>query len=382
MAVVTLLNYTPFLELYNSSIPIRTFPRDETVRELAGNLQGRQNRLFCGIPGSGKTQLARELYNYLLFQSFKVVLIWNFDPSGFTNITNITEYLLWHVEFEGFRSSANTMWSDDIIFIIDEAHKSYGCDEFWHWVNKCNDERMEGFMVPSFWLFSNYGPSAMVTSPNNGEGNMDRPIIPFPEDLSLHYDLGECMRAIDLYLEKMGDEYEIDNATRGYVFDLTNGHPRLVNWILEFVNELYHAHFKRAGIRMLGVGELDEALSSSGVLEGHLRAAAFNTGLPMVGTGLFPPTAEFRVLINAVAGGEEGLPWDASNEAMRACIRNGWLAIKSHARGVGGLKCQFPTPLHRRVVKFLVAVANGHLEVHGADGANALLMLGMEGMDL
>jgi hypothetical protein len=34
------------------------------------------------------------------------------------------------------------------------------------------------------------------------------------------------------------------------------------------------------------------------------------------------------------------------------------------------------------VVKFLVAVANGHLEVHGADGASALLMLGMEGMDL
>lgn len=99
---------------------------------------------------------------------------------------------------------------------------------------------------------------------------------------------------------------------------------------------------------MLGVGELDEALTSSGVLEGHLRAAAFNTGLPMVGTGLFPPTAEFRVLINAVAGGEEGLPWDASNEAMRACIRIGWLAIKSHARGEGGLKCQFPTPLHRR----------------------------------
>jgi hypothetical protein len=27
-------------------------------------------------------------------------------------------------------------------------------------------------------------------------------------------------------------------------------------------------------------------------------------------------------------------------------------------------------------------VANGHLEVHGADGASALLMLGMEGMGL
>jgi hypothetical protein len=46
------------------------------------------------------------------------------------------------------------------------------------------------------------------------------------------------MRAIDLYLENMGDEYDIDNATRGYVFDLTNGHPRLIDWTLEFVNEV------------------------------------------------------------------------------------------------------------------------------------------------
>ncbi|OQD81563.1 hypothetical protein PENANT_c026G04684 [Penicillium antarcticum] len=170
----------------------------------------------------------------------------------------------------------------------------------------------------------------------------------------------------------------------GCLLELTNGHCVLVKRMLIYINKVYHGSIEQSGIFVLGIRELGDALTSSAMLENQLFDFTHTDGLPMVGDGLFPPTAGFGMLINAF---DEGLPCYTANKAMRVYLCNGSLVLGGYSSGSEVLTCQIPTPLYKGkneclMVNYLTDVAECRLVARGANGVNALLILGMERMHL
>jgi hypothetical protein len=131
----------------------------------------------------------------------------------------------------------------DIIFIIDEAQKTYTDVEFWCNIIKSRSGQPTG---PRFCLFSSYG------NPLTGIPIYPRTITPLvliPEqrvslmrshlknspDVCLFYNQAEYKEVIERYSKYPSHNFKLDPNAEGYLFSLTNGHPGAIRSMLAYL---------------------------------------------------------------------------------------------------------------------------------------------------
>jgi len=205
----------------------------------------------CGTPALGKSTMAKFLFrhysrHYLTQRQPKIVFVagwkdWvenNMDTVGF--LVRQCHQLGHKIQRAEFLNEVN----DDLIFILDEAQVTYSDSYFWYSVIK---ERLAATKGLRFCLFTLYG--------NPSTGSPDYPKTTTPpilkreqrisliaphdhvgHDLCLFYKQEEFKEFKDA-VRKWADttDHTISEDVASYIFEQTNGHPRVAGAMLRYV---------------------------------------------------------------------------------------------------------------------------------------------------
>ncbi|KAI5791108.1 hypothetical protein EDC01DRAFT_746904 [Geopyxis carbonaria] len=128
-----------------------TIPRKQTVETLAKHLDQDNFMHLRGPPASGKTTLAKLLYNHLSMteQHVAFIPVWSHEEP-------YQSLLIRAAEKEGLRGLCwHEICNTKITFIIDQGHISYSNTEFWLDFVKTQAGRRWG---PRLVVFSSYAP--------------------------------------------------------------------------------------------------------------------------------------------------------------------------------------------------------------------------------
>lgn len=213
-------------------------PRRETVLGLAHLLDCFRVVHVRGTPSSGKTTLARLLYEHLSMLGEDVVMAvaWHEVNDAISHLINLAEQ-------QGCRGlNRRSFLSSNVVIILDEAQHSYQDLSLWLGLIKTQSGMTEG---PRLCLFSSYG------SPTSGRADYPLGTTPVhfgPEQrvsitasslsenhVQLFYDWSEFQDAVYRRSSCPESYLPLDDDAVAYLFEMTNGHPAATNAIILFL---------------------------------------------------------------------------------------------------------------------------------------------------
>lgn len=216
-------------------------PRHRTVETLARLLDENMVMHVRGTPASGKSTLARLLYQFLA-EKQEVILMDTWD-----NKMSATEYLAKECRDRGYIGvQASDILASNFVFIIDEAQQTYVNPHLWYSVIKFQSQRQAG---PRFCLFSSYG-SPTIGAPDYPEATTP-PVLSLSQrvsltvsrnsdapDICLFYNLAEYKDVLDRFCKHPAIEFTLDTDVKDYLFSLTNGHPGAISSIMVYIRNV------------------------------------------------------------------------------------------------------------------------------------------------
>jgi hypothetical protein len=224
---------------YFSNRPL-TCPRTETVRKLAELVDKYKVIHVRGTPASGKSTLAQLLKEHYWDKKELALVV----PNWATASGSAISYLIRHREESGFgRVTLNDFYSQNIVFIIDEAQSSYHDATLWGDVLKFISD--QGSQV-RICLFSSHGSPSTGTDelPNYitpvklaPEQRVSITILPAPmaPDIGLFYTKEEFNDAVHRICSSQMEPFSLESSASEYLFAITSGHPGAVSGLLQYI---------------------------------------------------------------------------------------------------------------------------------------------------
>lgn len=216
-----------------------TCRREQTVRNLSKMLMEYKVIHVRGTPTSGKTYLARLLFEHMKEQqqSLKPIFITWRDNA---NAVEASCYTKIHTLSDG-AVGADFFTRKDVVLIVDEAQLSYVQTDFWMECIKTQSLATEG---PCIVLFSSYGSADSVAL--RIEGSAPITLEPCqrvslvwqykqPHDVNLCFTLEEFQ---DVCARHTLGQFTIDDDVKDRIYDITSGHPGLTHGILSAMLDL------------------------------------------------------------------------------------------------------------------------------------------------
>ena len=227
-------------------------PRENTTKRLAEILDEEWLIHVRGTPSSGKTTLALLLRDYCKLRGDHAVYLpgWAKDKDGVLN-------LLSECEDMGYRGITNdNLFSQNLIFILDEAQDTYHDIRLWNFIKTRNDYKFG----PKFCLFSSYGSPAegMVnyrthfTPPFLNQAKRVSIILSSlrgSPDICLFYNEVEFEDAVSRYCSYHTTQFSLDKTARAYLFSITSGHPGAVFSMLSYIFKVFVTRSSALGVR-------------------------------------------------------------------------------------------------------------------------------------
>lgn len=362
---------TPLVELPETS------RRQDTVATLATLLGETTVVHIRGTPASGKTTLARLLEANLLASNTKVVFI-----TGWNQQRDVVDVLSEKCLRCGYESldSLRALQLSEYTFILDEAQESYpdptefleGEKDLWGLVLKQQSMRGIG---PRFALFTSYGSptggtpyypktrTPVILTPRQ---RVSLKISGFPDSpqISLCYTVSEHIEAVQRFCGLQNHNFSFDENAGQYIYNLTNGHPGLVNSLLLYVfnvsellprytvtkqkdslRQAFQQDIKKDGeVTLLSLDNVINVVYDRERLFQYIRFLPAGRSFPHI----FPSNVEvlspasLGVLLKVLADG--WVEFEPTNEPIGVCFRNGWVQVE-HVLS-GRMVCTFPTRLH------------------------------------
>ncbi|KUM63150.1 hypothetical protein ACN42_g3945 [Penicillium freii] len=366
-------------------------PRHKTVRMLANRIHEQRVVLGRGIPGSGKTVLARSLHTYLRGQGVKSIYIKSF-PLSLEGGPSALDYLVKACHIQGFPTFRDCILTHNFVFLIDDAHTTFNNSELWFILNWANQNCLANLPGPSFCMFSAFGTPDRGVMPHNIGSDLlvfnkrQRLLLEewSEEDISIFYTREEFDLHVEMHLQARGSDYKIDGLLKDLINGLTGGQPELVDAFMILCDMWYDAFYKDDEFLdeiMLEHYEISRFFHVRGLLEGSIAVILDFANLPLSPETFFPPEREFEVLRQVDQQTTvEGLLFNPHSEAMLSCLTKGWLHMEEQE---GEFKCYFPTRFHRMLVEYLVGVQDLRYPTPPTLNRGELeLMMGMRNMSI
>ncbi|PYI28276.1 hypothetical protein BP00DRAFT_459526 [Aspergillus indologenus CBS 114.80] len=261
---------------------------------------------------------------------------------------------------------------ENSVVIIDEAQRSYGNGIFWCGLLKDLTMGYSSYKI-KFCLFCSYGsPQSGVQSdwqkvnyipPSLG---LQRRVTLTPQlgsaapDFGLFYTKEETFDAISLATEKTYDEpFELDDAAKAFVYDLTNGHPGGVVAVVDYLQFRYRPDLKRRKIRTITLKHVLDALSDEDRFFQYINSHGVYRSFPDMdieqnvrellgeivakGSSKFDPDEK-----DADADVQDADP-DVRKAAMEKCYKKGWIhRVTEGAEQDGPDVVVLPSRLHEK----------------------------------
>ncbi|KAE8149221.1 hypothetical protein BDV25DRAFT_156705 [Aspergillus avenaceus] len=326
-------------------------PRTETVQELARILDEETVVHVRGTPASGKTTLARLLHEYYRQQQRPSVIIYRW-PHGVDH--SCTNFLVRKAGDAGYPFiTADTLQTDDIVFIIDESQASFGDVDLWLGFVKTQSGRGFG---PRVCLFTAYGSPR--EGPNYGIGttpvyfgiqqrvSISVSNIEHSPRIGLFYTRNEFDDVIQRKCSAPWRVLPLHHDAKDYIFGLTNGHPGAVDGVLGMIQKAYRSDIKHGDIALVQKHHIIELLNNEDKAFNYLAQAPVQRSF-VNRKNLTVEAADVlrKVLVNG------SISRDLGHEGIRLCYESGWL--HSEALDLEGLDvvCIFPSRLHEKYVE-------------------------------
>ncbi|OQD62043.1 hypothetical protein PENPOL_c014G04257 [Penicillium polonicum] len=366
-------------------------PRHKTVRMLANRIHEQRVVLGRGIPGSGKTFLARSLHTYLRGQGVKSIYIKSF-PLSLEGGPSALDYLVEACHIQGFPTFRHCILRHNFVFLIDDAHTTYNNSELWLILNSANQNCLANVPGASFCMFSAFGTPDRGVMPHNIGSDLlvfnkrQRLLLEewSEEDISIFYTREEFDLHVEMHLQARGSDYKIDGILKDIIDGLTGGQPELVDAFMILCDMWYDAFYKDDELLdeiRLEHYEISRFFQVRGLLEGSIAVILDFANLPLSPETFFPPEREFEVLRQVDQQTlVEGLLFNPHSEAMLSCLTKGWLHMEERQ---GEFRCYFPTRFHRMLVEYLVGVQDLRYPTPPTLNRGELeLMMGMRNMTI
>lgn len=215
-----------------NELPAELCHRESTVRKIAQKLREGESVLIWGTKGTGKTTLANFLYEGLISENWKVILI-PFMPD--VTKKKIEDILLEHVRNKFPESANEELPVKDLIFIIDEAQESLKTSRLrsaWSNVIKASQSSDAG---PRFCILSDRG-----IVPERGSVFADLPEV---SHLPTHAS-GDSQSSLFFTIANFEEYYQRNQGLFGFQLDqeaachiywLTAGHPTILKLIMHYI---------------------------------------------------------------------------------------------------------------------------------------------------
>lgn len=217
-------------------------PRVGTVKKLAALLDERRVLHIRGTPSSGKTMLARLLWNSCLRYREPVVFV-----TGWSNISDPQEHLAEQCNAAGYKNvNCVNLLEKNITFILDEAQASYKDHALWFGIIKSQSGCHFG---PKLRLFASYG------SPTTGPAEYPHGTTPVhlgpaqrvsltiscvsdSPNVCLFYNEEEFNDVLQRLCSRPWSTFAIAPDARDYLYSMTNGHPGAVDSLVSYMFEV------------------------------------------------------------------------------------------------------------------------------------------------
>jgi hypothetical protein len=197
-----------------------------------------------GTPASGKTVLARLLFNHYQDRQVPVIYIPSWPQKQTDSYTSI---LVREAKDAGYDFvTYATLVDANIVIILDEAQMSYGDNGLWLGLIKSQSGSREG---PRIALFTSYGnPTTgpevnLIGSPLAFLGPQQRVSITpsniqYSPKIALFYNSGEFNDVVSRHCQDDRSLLKLDDGASDYLFNLTNGHPGAVDGVLNMLQNV------------------------------------------------------------------------------------------------------------------------------------------------
>lgn len=198
-----------------------------------------------GTPTSGKTILATMLDNRLKAEGRDTVFVQNWPWKEFGHrykAALVHAALETKLELDPNRLNSYT----NVVFIIDEAQKTYRYEDFWQVFIKGRSLSEWGSKI---CLFSSYG-NPVTGSLDHSEGSapvhfgpqqrvgITPSLVPFGTRFGLFFTADEFEDVVDRHNKNHLNPLPLDAGAKAYLYKITNGHPGAVTALLTVWKEV------------------------------------------------------------------------------------------------------------------------------------------------
>ncbi|EYE91450.1 crinkler effector domain-containing protein [Aspergillus ruber CBS 135680] len=318
-------------------------PRERTVSKLAIILDEVNIVHVRGTPASGKTCLPELLRDHYLKEGRKVSLIKKWETLHYKNPWSSLIELVekWNEGLEGAPITNSTMTSlqpeqdfswvltSNTVVLVDEAQVAYNDTALWNTITK---EKRSLTCLYNFrlCLFCSYG------SPRTGpDQTFFTPVTLFdgqrisltPQNQSRSPNIGlfydkEEFKDVDsrLLTYKYSERFTFDEDAQDYIFALTNGHPGVVESIVNVLFQVYRHDIKHRHNRTLTEDHVIWFLEDTATVFQNLSKESVNHSFPVIERC----TSGISNILNTIT--EDGnILFDLNDADIRFCYQNGWI---------------------------------------------------------
>ncbi|KAK2772315.1 hypothetical protein FQN53_004648 [Emmonsiellopsis sp. PD_33] len=267
-------------------------PRDKTVETLTALLNKENVVLVHGTAKSGKTILARLLRRFLLRNGEMVVYMDRLSNAG-----NLDSWLVQSCRTSGYtKISTHNVLTSDIVFLIDDAEKTYPCTQLWDKIiipQFTDKEVGPRNKRARFCLFSSSQnhpaiiPDSTSKIPIFGQTQMVSLAVSTQlgaPAISLCYNETEYADVVRRFHENPEKKPAIDHEVKEYIFSLTNGHPGAVQFMLEYIHHYHRSPFQPGHDITITMKDVRKIMADIERLCGDLERSSMKTSLPITTT--------------------------------------------------------------------------------------------------
>ncbi|KAF3388098.1 hypothetical protein DPV78_012097 [Talaromyces pinophilus] len=326
-------------------LPAELCHRESTVRKIAQKLMEGESVLIWGTKGTGKTTLANYLYEILISENWKVILIPSMPDA---TKKKVEEILLEHAR-DKFSGSTNEDLLKDLIFIIDEAQDSLKTSRLrsaWSNLIKASQSSDAG---PRFCIISDQG-----VVPESNTVFADLPEVSHlpthasgDGQSSLFFTIADFEEYFQRNRGLFG--FELDQEAACHVHSLTAGHPTILKLIMHYIKiRINQADAENlTPMPTLSRPDVMAIMHNEDQLFSYLGGNVYPGELARVSK---PVVQVFKKLLDSP---EEKIGWSAAPKTtIEKCFSSGLIIYeideKMDENDPGRDFFRFPSPLHAK----------------------------------